>query len=843
MSHLHRRSLHEGWEFIRADVLTRPPGYAKAVPMEWLPATVPGHVHIDLVDNGVIAHPFEQMHELGCQWVDETDWVYRTRFDWKNEGHANVELLFHGLDTIADVSLNGQPILESRTMHAPASFMLVTDGDVSPELKEGENELRIHFRSALAYGRAERERYFQLHSLRRDMANFGPEAFVRKAQYMFGWDWGPELASCGIWQPVEILSYEERITTFSPLVLPAEGDDFFVDLWTETTGGEGLLEFEQDIPGAVLEESEDEEGNLVSRLAVKDPARWWPHGMGEQTLFPIAAVLKDANGREIDRVEHKIGFRTIDLVREPDEMGESFGLRVNGQPVFACGANWIPDHSFPSQITRDQMEEQIAGAKALNFNMLRVWGGGLFESEDFYELCDEAGIMVWQDFPHACSYYPESADFVEICAEEADFNIKRLRRRASLAMWCGNNENSTMFDGKWGGAERNPDRHHGEYLYNIEYPQQLEDLDPARPYIPTSPIGQNPKSEHPNANDDGYGDSHYWDVWHGRGDWKFYSESTSRFSSEFGFCSSMSLEAWGMEAGMWALNLEGAARDEDDDATLNPRGPLAKWHDKTRKGYDVYLGMVELHYPHIRTIHDLVYYTQLNQRDALRHGIEHYRTADFCEGTLIWQYNDCWPVQSWAVRDSAKQIKPAGWELARLYAPVVLSIVKHEGRAELKAAAHNGGSVPRSLSLRAIDLTTGKVVAEGSDSLDTSSLDSTRVLLWGEAEGVEPVWRLLGEPKDLQLGEPATIRARMEADAIVLETSLPVVDLWAHQSHCIGGWIDMVVTSPQAGQITLRGGSNSARFTPDPDAPSVDEDDARVLRLRSLAGEHPIDWV
>ena len=200
-------------------------------------------------------------------------------------------------------------------------------------------------------------------------------------------------------------------------------------------------------------------------------------------------------------------------------------------------------------------------------------------------------------------------------------------------------------------------------------------------------------------------------------------------------------------------------------------------------------------------------------------------------------------MQSWAVRDSAKQIKPAGWELARLYAPVVLSIVKHEGRAELKAAAHNGGSVPRSLSLRAIDLTTGKVVAEGSDSLDTSSLDSTRVLLWGEAEGVEPVWRLLGEPKDLHLGDPAPIRARLEADAIVLETSLPVVDLWAHQSHCIGGWIDMVVTSPQAGQITLRGGSSSSRFSPDPDAPSVDEDDARVLRLRSLAGEHPIEWV
>jgi beta-mannosidase len=834
MKPLQRRTLHEGWEFIQAEELTRPPFFTKAAPAGWLPAQVPGHVHMDLVENGAIPHPFERMHEIGCQWVDETDWVYRTTFDWNDEGFENVELLFHGLDTVADVSLNGQPILESRSMHAPASFLLVADGEKSPELNEGANELRVHFRAAKAYGRELRERYFQLHGLRRDLANFGPEAFVRKAQYMFGWDWGPELASCGIWQPVEILSYAERIAAFSPLVLTDGAGGFVVDLFTETTGGDGLLEFEHDIPGAELQEMEDEDGMLMTRLAVQDPDLWWPNGMGDQPLFPIAAVLKDSRGREIDRVEKRIGFRTVELVRERDEQGESFGFLVNGQPLFACGANWIPDHSFPSQISAWQIQEQIAAARHLNFNMLRVWGGGLFESEEFYDRCDEAGILVWQDFPHACSYYPESADFVEICAEEADHNIKRLRSHAALALWCGNNENSTMFDGKWGGADRNPPRHHGEYLYSVEYPQQLADLDPARPYIPTSPIGQNPKSEKPNANDDGWGDSHYWDVWHGRGDWRFYSESTSRFSSEFGFCSSMSLNAWQEEAGLWEIDLGSDAFEESEKRALDPRGPIARWHDKTRKGYETYLGMVELHYPKVETLEDLVYFTQLNQRDALRHGIEHYRTAPFCEGSLIWQFNDCWPVQSWAVRDSSCVLKPAAWELRRLYAPIVLSIVKAEGAAELKAAAHNGAEAPAEMTLKAIDLVSGEVVASAPERLETGGLDPAKTLLWGEAEGIDPVWRLLGEPKDLALGEPRTLKARLNEDGIAIEVDGPVVDLWVQ-----GPGIDRTFTLAGPGQVSAPVYGHLLTWDGSDPAPFEGAED---FRFRSLAGEHLVEW-
>jgi len=396
--------------------------------------------------------------------------------------------------------------------------------------------------------------------------------------------------------------------------------------------------------------------------------------MGEPHLYAASARLD--TGHEVRK---RIGLRTIELRRERDRFGESFEFVVNGQRLWARGANWIPNDSFPSRVTEADYRAQVETCRDLGMNMLRVWGGGLYEAEAFYDACDAAGMLVWQDFPYACSYYPDDEPALAAARAEAEFHVRRLRDRASLALWCGNNENGMMWEGKWGGAGNSPPRFYGEAIYESVLPAVLAELDPGRPYISTSPTGKPPEGEGGRRAGDincgGWGDSHYWDVWHGRGDWRFYADSDARFSSEFGFASSCSPAQW-----------ERAIAPADH----HPESPVVRWHDKTGKAWETFRGYVTAHYPEPETLADWVYLSQLNQRDALRFGIEHYRRAEFCRGTLIWQFNDCWPVQSWAVQDYMRLLKPAGFELARLYADRLVSLVLTEGRLDVHLV--NGGS-------------------------------------------------------------------------------------------------------------------------------------------------------
>ena len=296
------------------------------------------------------------------------------------------------------------------------------------------------------------------------------------------------------------------------------------------------------------------------------------------------------------------------------------------------------------------------------FNMLRIWGGGLYESEHFYELCDAHGILVWQDFPYACAYYPDTGAYAEAARVEATAAVRRIRNHPSLALWCGNNENQVMYEGPWGGER--PERFLGENFYFDILPAVVAAEDPKTPYWPSSPYGGAPDS-----NSAAYGDCHNWDVWHGRGDWKYYTENDSRFCSEFGFAASCGLRAW-----------DSVLAPED----RHPLSPAVRWHDKTRKGYDTYLGYIGLHYPDPQTLEDLVYYSQLNQAEALKYGVEHYRRRKgHCWGTLFWQLNDCWPVQSWAIIDSLGDPRAAYYACRKFYAPVLVSLVHKENTAEV----------------------------------------------------------------------------------------------------------------------------------------------------------------
>jgi beta-mannosidase len=660
--------LETGWQFAANSWLI-PPGFLGFSKLEWLPAEVPGHVHLDLARNGVIGDPFERMHELGLRWVDEEEWIYKNEFEFSPSASLpNVLLRFSGLDTVCRVELNGELLAEHDNMFVPLEV------DVKGRLRSGKNELSIHFFSARKVGAERRARYFAQENVPDSTVRFDERAFVRKAQYMFGWDWGPRLISAGIWDKVEIIEHAGRIGSVHVQQRHRADGQVELTFASELEGSGEVLHFV---------EGSDAPARDGAPLTIDKPELWWPYGLGSQRLYTVTSVLvpkgqpsatlEQARRAALDSRETKIGLRTLRLIREKDDFGESFEFEINGQPLWAVGANWIPDSSFPAAVSRAQVRTRVEQARALNMNMLRVWGGGLYESEDFYDVCDELGVLVWQDFPFACSYYPDGPEAQGVIQGEASVAIKRLRNRASLALWCGNNENLTMWQDKWdGGAERNPRRYYGENFYDGVLPRVLRELDAERPYIPSSPCGGD------RANSDDFGDQHYWDVWHGRGDWKFYEDSRARFSSEFGFASAPS-----------PLALRAILPDADNALALPTRDPSARWHDKTKKGYETFIGFVELHYPKAETLEEWVYFSQLNQRDALRHGIEHYRRSEFCKGSLIWQLNDCWPVQSWAVIDSLGELKAAAHELVRLYSSAMVSLDRKEQRIRVWTVLDN----------------------------------------------------------------------------------------------------------------------------------------------------------
>lgn len=696
-----RQILDTGWQVREAPAAHIAPHNH----LPWLPAQVPGHVHLDLMRAGVIPDPFVRLHERDVAWVDDTDWTYETTFHVDDPAPANAYLIFHGLDTVAEVALNGEPLGRTDNMYIPHEF------SVNDRLKPGDNHLQITFRSARRIGQERVEAWNAggNPTMPRHWDGWDVRSFVRKAQYMYGWDWGPVLHSCGLWRPVELVIVPvARLQDWKYGVEFHDGQAkvmFQVDVERAPGQEETPLSLTVNIPEIRYElyaGDELELGTLggyatedtglpreivdvptgagtvtvSASVTIENPVRWQPNGLTESVEFGPALYStflslnaeSDEETKDDGPVDHKqaaIGLRTIELVRDQDSdgQGEGFKFRVNGVVIFAKGANWIPDDSFPARLIneagdpypeKDTVGEGLKLARDAGFNMMRIWGGGLYESEHFYELCDAHGLLVWQDFPYACAYYPDTGEYAEAARVEATAGVRRIRNHPSLALWCGNNENATMYHGDWHGLR--PSRYLGEKLYNEVLPAVVDAEDPRTPYWPSSPFG----GDDPNSAQ--FGDCHNWDVWHGRGDWTHYTENDSRFCSEFGFGASCGLAAW---------NSVLAPGDR------HPYSPAVRWHDKTRKGYDTYLGYVALHYPEPQTLEDLVYLTQINQAEALKYGIEHYRRRKgHCWGTLFWQFNDCWPVQSWAIVDYTGEPKAAYYACKKFYAPLLVSLVR-----------------------------------------------------------------------------------------------------------------------------------------------------------------------
>ncbi len=637
---IEKTELHTGWTLSCND--TGRPGLPKNIP-----ATVPGCVHTDLLAARLIPDPYLDVNEITNDWIGRCEWVYRLSFDAVPDEAMVQELVFDGLDTIATIRLNGEEIGRTFNQHRTYRF------DVSGRLKAVSNELSVTFRSAYAYG-AEMEKQYGYRP-----SNYpGPGNLMRKMACNFGWDWGPTLVTAGIWRPVRLESWDRARLAETRVSATLAGGDGVVTI-------NARIAAQQDCQGCsivtliggvshAVEVSASGEASF--QVTVPSPQIWWPHHLGGQPLYPLSIELRDAGGHVLDRYAKEIGFRSIRLDTAPDEHGSAFTFIVNDVPLFVCGANWIPDDCFPSRVTAERYAAQIDEAKAANINMLRVWGGGIFERDEFYEACDRAGMMVWQDFLFACASYPEEEPLRgEVEAEVRD-NVVRLMPHASLMVWNGNNENIWGFD-EWGWRPIIKDGVSWGLGYYLDVlPKLCAELDPNRPYYPGSPYSGSMDIE---PNDDRHGCKHIWDVWNDVG-WEVYRDYIPRFCSEFG----------------WQAPPNWATLEESvHDAPLTPQSHGVFHHQKATQGNEKLIRGLSGHLPVPETMDDWHFATQLNQARAIRFAIEHMRShRAICKGAIVWQFNDCWPVTSWAALDSAGRRKPLWYAMQQAFDPRLLTI-------------------------------------------------------------------------------------------------------------------------------------------------------------------------
>ena len=624
-----------------------------------VPATVPGCVHTDLLAVGLIPDPYYGQNELGVQWIGENDWRYRCTIEVPAELLAceRLELVCEGLDTVATVEMNGHVIGKAEDMHLDYRF------DAKPYLKEGENDLSITFRSALAYAHEQVERLGYLPN----SSYPHPFNFIRKMACNFGWDWGPSLVTAGVWQPIYLEAWDAaRIAAVRPLVVRANEKEAVTEVHVEVEGESAGLELTltlRDPAGrAVVERAADADGHKTATLEVPNPQLWWPIGYGEQPLYTLQVDLKK-DETVLETWRHRVGLRQVRLHTDVDDIGSKFVLEINGKPVFCKGANWIPDDCFVTRVTPARYRERITQALDTNMNMLRIWGGGIYEQRAFYETCDEVGIMVWQDFPFACALYPEEEPFASLVEAEARYQIARLSKHPSLVLWNGNNENLWGYfdwarDGKtW--LEWTRGRTWGAGFYFELLPKLVAELDPSRPYAPGSPFSGS-LDLHPGS--DSYGTTHIWDVWNVL-DYVNYRTYIPRFASEFGFQGPPD----------FATLLESipeGERDADSPAMLH--------HQKAEDGNDKLTRGLERHFALPESFDDWHFLMQLNQARAVQLGVEWFRAhSGRCMGTLYWQLNDCWPVTSWAAVDGYGRKKLLWYATQHFYADRLLTVQPH----------------------------------------------------------------------------------------------------------------------------------------------------------------------
>ncbi|ESU21114.1 beta-mannosidase [Flavobacterium enshiense DK69] len=719
---------------------------------KWSQASVPGTVHTDLFRNKMIPDPFFGVNEKELQWIENEDWEYETSFavsakDLENE---NIELQFDGLDTYAEVVLNGKSILKADNMFRTWKV------EVKKYLKLGENKLRVVFDSAV---KKEKKAAKKLsYTLPGD-----EKIFTRKAQYQYGWDWGPRFVTAGIWKKVQLhfwnsvtienIKYEQKALTDEKAELI-----FDVVVNSQNTANYQLKINEKSVPFQLKKGK----NNLKIGYEIRNPKRWWSNGLGEAYLYPFAVSLSDGT-IVLANKELNIGLRTIELVQEKDNLGKSFYFKLNGVPVFMKGANYIPPDSFLPK-TKDSVYKSIVkNAVDTNMNMLRVWGGGVYADDAFYDECDKNGILVWQDFMFACAMYPGDKAFLENVKKEVVDNVNRLQNHPSLAIWCGNNENDEGWH-NWGWqkqykySKKDSTRIWNDYkkLFHELIPKTLDSLlsKEKNLYWPSSPsIGWGRKESLLQ------GDSHYWGVWWGMEPFEIYKKKVGRFMSEYGF------------QGMPDVKTFKSFANESD---LNLASQAVKNHQKHPTGYQTIQTYMERDYKVPKKFEDYVYVSQLLQAEGMKTAIEtHRRAKPYCMGSLYWQLNDCWPVTSWSSVDYFGNGKAFHYQSKRSFEQILISVTEEDnqyklyvindeltpkkGKLQLELVDFKGTVLWKSSSEIQVEENTSKVyyaIAKNEFSMfnPKQSVLSAKLVL--PDTDVKSVLFYFEKPKDLELQQP-----------------------------------------------------------------------------------------
>ena len=641
-----------------------------------VPAAVPGCVHTDLLVAGRLDEPYEGLNWRACQWIGERDWTYRGTFG--ADAGERLELAAESLQGTVTLVLNGRELATHRTQHAPLAV------DLTPAVIAGENVIELRFRAPMI-------EYRELEAERGEwpvaMPGVDPSVHLRQMACAFGWDWAPPLATVGIVGPLHVrpagpkLAIARAATTFdgdaADLHVAAGGDDGEVT-W-------GLTDHE----GREVAAAEGRE----AVLRVDRPRLWWPRGHGGQPLYTLTGRLTRA-GRTVAETTRRVGLRTVTLDTTPDDRGSAFTLVVNDRPVFCKGMNWTPMDQLLPRVTGDALRRRVADAADCGANMLRVWGGGVFEPAAFYDACDELGLLVWQDFPFACGMYPDAA-LADLVEAEARHQVARLAPHACLALFCGGNETVWFHTLRDGWRERVGDTGWGDGFYFELLPRVIGELAPGTPYVPNSPFGAGPDAP---ADAAGHGPQHLWDAWN-REPAAAYRNAVPRFASEFGFCGPA---AWAtLDA---AVGLDGRS----------PHDPLVVDRMKAVNGQDKLFNRLADLYDAPRDF-DLDRWLiggQLMQAAAVRTGVDWFRAQwPTCAGALLWQLHDCWPAVSWSLIDAAGRRKPAYFAARAACADRRLSFQPADGGIHLAAVNDTDDPMTRRETVRRHD-DDGRVLAE-----------------------------------------------------------------------------------------------------------------------------------
>ncbi|MCZ4410650.1 glycoside hydrolase family 2 protein [Cryomorphaceae bacterium 1068] len=619
------RTLHENWEF------------SQEGDSAFRLANVPGQVHLDLLANDIIEDPFWQDNELKQRWIEEENWIYKTEFSVSSKTlkNENIELVFEGLDTDAEVFLNGETILKADNMFRTWRV------NAKSYLKKGMNELRIVFESPVNHNR-------ELVSDYRHQLPSGNEsddipvkvaAFSRKAAYHFGWDWGPRFVTSGIWKDIKLVTWNKvRIKNAFTRALSAN---------REVAHMRTVIELEASVAGIyeILLKQKTKIVNLkvgtntiVHDFDIHRPKLWWTNGHGQPNLYSQKIKLR-IDKTVLDSTTDTYGVRKIELIDKPDSIGTSFYFKLNGKPIFMKGANYIPQDVFLSRVTPEKYQALIAAAKEANMNMLRVWGGGIYEQDLFYDLCDQNGILVWQDFMFAGSLYPDDDGFKENVAKEVVDNIVRLRSHPCIALWCGNNEIEVAWENwgwqeQYGYSEQDSIEIWNNYvsIFQKLIPELVAEYHPSASYTSTSPLSNWGTAENFN-----HSSMHYWGVWHGREPFEEFENNVGRFMVEYGFQSYPEMST---------------LKTVMADSSLRLDSPLMSHRQKSYIGNGLITEHIEQYYDPPQSFEEFVDLSQKTQALGLEMAIEaHMNKRPHCMGTLFWQLNDCWPGPSWSVID------------------------------------------------------------------------------------------------------------------------------------------------------------------------------------------------